>query len=355
MDSFGADALEQRRRRRCRRSGRGRGLVASSPRSSTMSVAPNSRARAWRAGCREGDDPPGAEARAASTRAEADGAVADDGDRVAGASTPAHTAAWWPVPMTSDRVSSERSSARRSDPGRDRDEACRRRAARGRLALAAVDDAVAAAEPAERAGTTCSRRAAVGAGAVAEDERRDDEITLATPVTSAPTSSTTPMNSWPIRTDARGATRRGRTRGRSRTRRRATPARPRRSGASIRGSGRSPTEMSRGPLKMLLAWFTAASLMGSIERARASSEATPEGCRTRSSRPSVERSGSMRRSTPTCWTWFARRTRSGRRASGPRRPRPSRPRSRRIVDAMGDVTAFVSNGRLDVLYADPPG
>ena len=83
-----------------------------------MSVAPNSVASAWRSAWRrQRDDPLGAEALGGQHAGQADGAVADDGDRVAGL-TPAQTAAWWPVAMTSESVSSERSiSSEWPEPG----------------------------------------------------------------------------------------------------------------------------------------------------------------------------------------------------------------------------------------------
>jgi hypothetical protein len=64
------------------------------------------------------------------------------------------------------------------------------------FALAAVDGAVAEVA----AGDAADRRTveAVRAGAVAVDERAITRSPMETAVTSSPTSSTTPMNSWPI-------------------------------------------------------------------------------------------------------------------------------------------------------------
>ena len=59
--------------------------MASSPRSSTMSVAPNSARHLLAVGvAAEGDDPLGAEPLGGQHGGQADGAVADDGDRVTG-------------------------------------------------------------------------------------------------------------------------------------------------------------------------------------------------------------------------------------------------------------------------------
>ena len=53
------------------------------------------------------DDLLGAEALGGDHAAQADGAVADDGDAILPGATPATTAAWWPVPITSESVSSD--------------------------------------------------------------------------------------------------------------------------------------------------------------------------------------------------------------------------------------------------------
>ena len=69
-------------------------------------------------------------------------------------------------------------------------------------ALTAIDRTVA--ERPTGGTANCDPGNAVRAGSVAERKRGDDEITLATPTTSSSTSSTTPMNSWPIVPTARG-------------------------------------------------------------------------------------------------------------------------------------------------------
>ena len=87
------------------------------------------------------DDPLGAKAPGGQHRGEPDSAITDDRDRVA-CFTPALTAAWWPVDITSDSVSSDLSIVVGvPDPGPAR--ACRRRADADRFALAAVYFAVA--------------------------------------------------------------------------------------------------------------------------------------------------------------------------------------------------------------------
>ena len=62
------------------------------------------------------DDPVGAETLRCDHAAEPDGAVADDGDRLAGADLRCQRAAWWPVPITSVSVSSDGISDRRRRP-----------------------------------------------------------------------------------------------------------------------------------------------------------------------------------------------------------------------------------------------
>ena len=85
--------------------------MASSPRSLTTSVAPNSlRERDPVGVAAHDDDLLGPEALGGDDAAQADRAVADDGDACRRA-TRAATAAWWPVPITSESVSSDGISA----------------------------------------------------------------------------------------------------------------------------------------------------------------------------------------------------------------------------------------------------
>ena len=94
----------------------------------------------------EGDDPLGAEPLGGEDGGKSDRTVADDGDRVA-LVTPALTAAWWPVHITSDRASRERRVSSEWPWRRDRDQrAAGQRDAHG-FALAAVDLAVAEEPP----------------------------------------------------------------------------------------------------------------------------------------------------------------------------------------------------------------
>ena len=125
---------------------------------------------------------------------EADRAVADHGDNVA-RGTPALTAAWWPVHMTSESVSSDRSI---SSSGRNREprRVCCRRVEHAPPLLGRRRSR--RCRKSRRRRRRWSTRSAVRAGAVAVDERGDHELTLGDSCTSAPRSSTTPMNSWPI-------------------------------------------------------------------------------------------------------------------------------------------------------------
>ena len=111
----------------------GRRRSASSPRASTMSVAPNVRASCWRAGLRLR-----AMIRSAPRRSdgehggEADGAVADDGDRVARLDAGADggvVAGRHDVGQGQQRPQHRVGVARSRGPGRG----CCRRAGRGRL------------------------------------------------------------------------------------------------------------------------------------------------------------------------------------------------------------------------------
>src|SRR6266511_2708274 len=65
-------------------------LVASSPRSARMSVAPNERARACRAGLAEGDDAIGAEPPRCKDRAESHGPIPHDADHASFSHAGAH-------------------------------------------------------------------------------------------------------------------------------------------------------------------------------------------------------------------------------------------------------------------------
>ena len=87
--------------------------------------------------------------------------------------TPAQTAAWWPVAITSESVSSEREHLVGVPGARDRDERAVGERDAHRLALAAV-----AVGRVEAAGDAGRRDAvpAVRARAVAERERRDHEV-----------------------------------------------------------------------------------------------------------------------------------------------------------------------------------
>ena len=68
--------------------------IASSPRPRRCRWPRRSRASSGGRVAAQGDDPVGAEAMGGEHGGEADGAVADDGDGVARAATPALTAAW---------------------------------------------------------------------------------------------------------------------------------------------------------------------------------------------------------------------------------------------------------------------
>ena len=81
--------------------------VASSPRSAMMSVAPNARASFWRAGLLLNAMIRSAPRRLAAMTAHSPTAPSPTTATVSPCLTPALTAAWWPVHMTSDSVTSE--------------------------------------------------------------------------------------------------------------------------------------------------------------------------------------------------------------------------------------------------------
>ena len=162
-----------------------------------MSVAPNSRAeRDPVRVAAEDDDPLRAQPLRGDHPAQPDGAVADDGHRLARARR-RRARRRGARCRSRRRASAATASAvvlRR--PGSDDQRAVGERHAH-RLALAAVDPSLAV-EAAVQAGRV-EPLVAEDAGAVRPRERRDDEIAALTLRTSEPTSSTTPMNSWPIR------------------------------------------------------------------------------------------------------------------------------------------------------------
>ena len=145
----------------------------------------------------EEDDPLRAEPLRGDHAAEADGAVADDGGGLAGADPGARRAAWWPVAITSVSVSSDGISAS-SAADRQHDERAVRLRDAHRLALPAVD-AVASRTGRRGGRSVCSpsrQKTQV------PSEQRNGATTTSpgfTVRTSAPTASTTPMNSWPMR------------------------------------------------------------------------------------------------------------------------------------------------------------
>ena len=69
-----------------------------------MSVAPNSRARFWRVSCRDIAMIRDAPSRDAASTAQSPTAPSPTTTTVLPSVTPAETAAWWPVPITSARV-----------------------------------------------------------------------------------------------------------------------------------------------------------------------------------------------------------------------------------------------------------
>ena len=172
-----ADALERRRRPRRRRSAPARRRSASSPRLATMSVAPNARASFWRRGFRLRAMIRSAPSRDAASTADSPTAPSPTTATTSPAVTPALTAAWWPVDITSDSVSSERRvSSVWPDPGT------------GTRVLPASGTRTASPWPPSISPLPNSaalhagdRRpvAAVGARSVADDERGDDEIAAA--------------------------------------------------------------------------------------------------------------------------------------------------------------------------------
>ena len=92
--------------------------VASSPRCSTTSVAPNSRATSWRTGLRLSAMMRSAPSRLAARTPERPTAPSPTTATVPPGRTSAHTAAWWPVAITSESVSSEASiSSECPEPG----------------------------------------------------------------------------------------------------------------------------------------------------------------------------------------------------------------------------------------------
>ena len=116
--------------------------------------------------------------------------------------TPAETAAWWPVPITSARVSRLGMSSSSGVRGDGDEGAVGERHAHA-LALAAVGEAadpVVRAPPAAVEAGGAHAVQAVHAGVVADVERGDHEVARRRSSRHpAPTSSTMPTNSWPMR------------------------------------------------------------------------------------------------------------------------------------------------------------
>ncbi len=111
------------------------------------------------------------------------------------ASTRAHTAAWWPVPITSDRVSSERSSSSGCpEPGTGTSVPS---ASGTRTASPWPPSPLLGKKPplAQAVVMPCRQWGHVPSLNANGQMTRSPLETL---LTSAPTSSTTPMNSWPI-------------------------------------------------------------------------------------------------------------------------------------------------------------
>ncbi len=132
-------------------------VTPTSPRSATMCVAPKSRASAWRCGCRDIAMIVVAPSRFAAMIAQSPTAPSPTTATESPGLTPAETAAWWPVPITSESVRSPGTWSSATGPGHDDEGAVGERNAHA-LALAAVGEARRAGRrrpTSRRAGTRC--------------------------------------------------------------------------------------------------------------------------------------------------------------------------------------------------------
>ena len=160
-----------------------------------MSVAPNSRASSWRSGVRLRAMIRSAPRRLAASTPERPTAPSPTTATVSPSLTSAQTAAWWPVAMTSERVSSEREhlvGVARAGDAHERPVGQRRP---HRLALPAV--AVRGQKPpATHAVVMPCRQCGQVPSLNANGAITKSPFSMLR--TSAPVSSTTPMNSCPI-------------------------------------------------------------------------------------------------------------------------------------------------------------
>ncbi|HEX2086484.1 MAG TPA: hypothetical protein VHF89_12430 [Solirubrobacteraceae bacterium] len=169
--------------------------TASSPRSDTTSVAPYSRASAMRSGWRPMMMICSAPSRLAAMTAHSPTAPSPTTAARFPGATAATTAAWWPVPMTSDSVSSDGMSASSSPTGSGYSVP----SASGTRSASAWAPFM----PSLPKKPTCTH-------AVGSPSRQNEQVPseyangmtttspFSTVVTCDPTSSTTPTASWPI-------------------------------------------------------------------------------------------------------------------------------------------------------------
>ncbi len=167
-----------RGRRRCRAVSSCTAFTPTSPRSATRCVAPKSRASACRSGCRDIAMIVVAPSRCAAMIAQSPTAPSPTTATESPGWTPAETAAWWPVPITSESVSRPGTWSSRISVAHRHERAVGERHAHA-LALPAVGEPAEAVVAAPPAAVQARRRdavAAVDARVVAHVERCDHEV-----------------------------------------------------------------------------------------------------------------------------------------------------------------------------------